>query len=114
MNKNSTLTCILFLFSLHTFSQSPNWLWAKAKGGIGNDFGQGVAIDVAGNVYTLGSFNGTSDFDPGIGVFNLTPAGFYDIFISKLDASGNFIWAKRIGGTSFDYGQAIAMDGNIY
>src|SRR5215213_305476 len=33
-----------------------------------------------------------------------------DIFISKLDTAGNFIWAKSIGGTDSDYGVSICSD----
>ena len=39
-------------------------------------------------------------FDPGAGVFNLTSAGGGDIYIQKLDANGNFIWAKKMGGAA--------------
>ena len=53
-------------------------------------------IDNLGNVYTTGSFQGTVDFDPGTGTYELTSVGETDIFISKLDANGNFLWAKPI------------------
>ena len=37
------------------------------------------------------------DFDPGTNVFNMSSSGGYDIFVSKLDNDGNFLWAKSIG-----------------
>ena len=82
------------------------FVWAKRMGGTSLDFGSSVAIDGAGNVYTTGSFKGTADFDPDPAVtFPLTSAGgYYDIFVSKLDSQGNFVWAKRMGGTSHDVG----------
>ncbi len=94
---------------------SGNFVWANAMGGPNYDYGYSIAIDGSGNVYTTGDFDGTADFDPGAGVFNLT-SGYYDIFISKLDASGNFVWAKAMGGASFDRGSSIALDGsgNVY
>jgi len=56
--------------------------------------------------------------DPGVGTSNLISAGDQDVFIQKMDSSGNFIWAKSMGGTgtSSGYGRAIAVDGsgNIY
>ncbi len=95
---------------------SGNFVWAKAMGGSSNDYGYSITTDAAGNVYTTGYFQGTADFDPGTGTFNLTSAGGYEVFISKLDASGNFVWAKAIGGTADDRGNSIATDeaGNIY
>lgn len=88
----------------------------KANGGTGEDIAHAVTVDASGNVFTTGFFNGTVDFDPGTGTFNLTSAGFDDIFISKLDSSGNFIWAKQIGNTLNDYSYSIALDSavNIY
>ena len=76
-------------------AQPPNFLWAKQHGGTSQDYGFSITTDNQGNVYTSGSFWGTVDFDPGPGFFNLTSAGTYDVFVSKLDASGNFLWAKR-------------------
>lgn len=95
---------------------SGNFIWAKAMGGSGLDYGYSIATDASGNVLITGQFQLTSDFDPNAGVFNLTSAGNDDIFISKLDASGDFVWAKKIGGTGYDIGNDIALDagGNVY
>ena len=93
-----------------------NFVWAKQMGGATTDDGRSIAVDAAGNVYTTGQFTGTADFDPGMGSYNLTAAADMDIFISKLDALGNFVWAKQMGASSFDIGQAIEVDaaGNVY
>lgn len=90
--------------------------WAKSMSGTGQESGYSTAVDTSGNVYTTGIFSGTVDFDPGAGIYNLTSAGSYDIFISKLDADGAFIWAKRIGGAGYDSVGEIAVDenGNVY
>ncbi|MCF8371806.1 MAG: SBBP repeat-containing protein [Bacteroidales bacterium] len=95
---------------------SGNFVWAKSMGGNFWDWGHSIAIDASGNVYTTGNFLETVDFDPGSGVYNLSSNGSYDIFISKLDSSGNFIWAKSMGGSNIDYGNSIAINasGNIY
>ncbi|MBN4046695.1 SBBP repeat-containing protein, partial [bacterium AH-315-P07] len=95
---------------------SGNFVWAKSIGGASSVIGAGIAVDSAGNVYTTGYFQGTADFDPGASTSNLTSAGLRDIFVQKLDTSGNFVWAKRMGGGSNDYGQGIAVDdaGNVY
>ncbi|MBK8703264.1 MAG: hypothetical protein IPN33_06330 [Saprospiraceae bacterium] len=72
-------------------------------------------MDPSGNVYTVGTIEGTADLDPGPGVFNLTSNGGLDIFVSKLDVAGNFLWAKQIGGIGiFDNAEMILdASGNI-
>ena len=95
---------------------SGSFVWARSLGGTGTDVGNSVAVDGSGNVYTTGFFNGTADFDPGAGTANLTSAVNFDIFVSKLDASGSFVWARSLGGTVDDYGNSVAVDGsgNVY
>lgn len=103
----------IFILKLNS---SGNFIWAKQMGGTWYDESYSISLDASCNVYTTGYFQSTADFDPGVGTFNLTSTGYRDIFISKLDSSGNFIWAKRMGGTSDDYGYSIALDvyGNVY
>ena len=78
-----------------------DFIWAKAMGGTSGDWGSAIAVDDSGNVYTTGLFGftsgGTADFNPGHGTFNLTSAGVWDIFVSKLDSAGGFVWAKSHG-----------------
>ncbi|MGV6861297.1 MAG: SBBP repeat-containing protein [Putridiphycobacter sp.] len=95
---------------------SGNFLWAKSFGGTSTDYGNSITVDASGNVYTAGYFSGTVDFDPGTGTSHLNSAGAYDVFVQKLDPSGNFLWAKSFGGTSIDYGFSITADlsGNVY
>lgn len=94
------------------YDASGNYLWAKRVGGNGSDFGSGLSIDGNGHICLTGAFENTADFDPGAGTANLTSAGSQDIFIAKYDASGNYLWAKRIGDAGFDRGIAIALDGS--
>lgn len=91
-------------------------MWAVSFGGSTNDNGTSISTDTIGNVYVTGSFSQTVDFDPGIDTFNLTSNGSVDIFVLKLDASGNFIWAKSVGGAGIDKAHCISVDkqGNSY
>ena len=97
-------------------AQNVSLNWAKSIGSSNSDKGYSIAVDASGNVYTAGIFKGTVDFDPGSGTTNLTSAGNDDAFISKLDASGNCIWAKSFGGTGVDLANSIFIDaiGNLY
>ena len=111
-----TLVAVLLLSPLTPLAGDGDFVWAKQMGGTTWDAGRGIAVDAAGNVYTTGDFWGTADFDPGPGTFNLTSAGNRDIFVSKLDSAGNFVWAKQMGGPGGDFGFPIAVDaaGNVY
>ncbi|MBT6686253.1 MAG: PKD domain-containing protein [Bacteroidetes bacterium] len=97
-------------------SSSGNFIWAKSMGSNYQDIGYSLALDSAYNVYTTGEFDETVDFDPGPGVYNLSSNGNDDIFISKLDSLGNFVWARNIGGNMGDVGRNIVLDktANIY
>ena len=93
--------------------QSGNWLWAvKAEGANDNDYGYGIALDGMGNIYVTGDFARTVSF----GSHSLTSRGSRDIFVAKLDPSGNWLWAANAGGTDYDKGYSIAVDGvgNVY
>ena len=87
-----------------------NLVWAKNMGGSSNDRGLSIAVDALQEVYTTGFFAGTADLDPDMGVANFSATGFYDMFISKLDASGAYEWAKQISGNTAEKGNAIAVD----
>jgi hypothetical protein len=93
-----------------------NFIWAK---GIGGGFKQrvyGLTLDANSDVYISGYFADTVDFDPGPGYVRLTSTGAEDAFVSKLDANGNYVWAKAIGGPGHDECIGIKLDGtgNIY
>lgn len=93
-------------------NSSWNLSWAKGFGGSNMDWGRSVAIDAANNVYTTGSFTGPVDFNPAPQKFNIAGYGNRDIYVSKLNASGNFVDAAAMGGTAYDDGTAIALDGS--
>ena len=100
------------LFSINANAQSPGWQWAKSMGDVGSDAGNSVVVDGNGNVYTTGTFVATVDFDPGVGIFQLTSVDptVIDAFVSKSDSAGNFIWAKSFGGSDMDAGRSIVFD----
>jgi surface protein len=119
------LFILIFLLNVLSSSvlfaqETPLFQWAKSFGGSGVAGEQIVDLDIdaSGNIYVTGFFTSVTDFDPGAGTFNLTPVGGTDIFIAKFNASGNFVWAKRIGGNDPQDERAEAIDvdnaGNIY
>jgi len=84
--------------------------WTTFLGGNSSDCGYGVAADSSSNVYVTGFSNATW----GSPIRAVTGGG--DAFAAKLDNSGALLWNTFLGGTSSDYGYAIAVDsgGNIY
>jgi len=100
---------------LSKFDSSGNFEWAQTWGGIYPDEGCGIAADGSGYVYVSGSFYDIVDLDPGGGDPH-TSNGSRDVFLSKFDSSGNFMWARTWGGYYLDSGQAVAADGfdNVY
>jgi hypothetical protein len=120
--RDTYLIFFSMLFSISFISAPSAKAWSSAQtavivfGGVGNEFSASTVVDSTGNIYTTGRFENTVDFDPGVGTSNLTSAGSSDVFISKLDASGNLLWAKSFGAAAADAGLSIAVDstGNVY
>ena len=103
---------LILLLVLAPPAQAQDLVWARQLGGVFDDRAFAVALDSSGNVYTVGQFIGTADFDPGPDTFNLTSVGSLDGFISKLDSDGNFVWAR---GAVVSL-RAVVLDGsgNVY
>lgn len=95
---------------------SGGFIWAKSmNSGTAiscNDF----ALDTFGNIYLPGKFQGTADFDPGPGNYSFTSVSYNDIYLTKMDSAGNFVWAKQMSGPNGGDSRAITTDhfGNIY
>jgi gliding motility-associated-like protein len=82
-------------------------VWAVKAGGAGSDRALSVKTDSNNNIYITGFYYGTATF----GSITLTSInGSQDGFLAKLDANGNFIWAKSFGGNLAEWGNAIALD----
>lgn len=107
----------LFYFLLIVLSlNSQNFQWVRTF--PMNDIADiyQTVRDSEGSTISVASFEGSGDFDPGIGVNNINSNGSKDIVFFKLDSFGLFLWAKRIGGTGSDIAPDIAVDNqnNLY
>lgn len=89
-------------------------LWAISAGSNNNEEARSVAMDGSGNLYVTGFYeSATVNF----GTHQITNgSSLPDIFVVKLNTSGNVIWAKGFGGPLLDVGNRIAVDaaGNTY
>ena len=65
-----------------------------------------ISVDANGNIYLTGYFTLTRDFDPGVGVYNLTAQSNTSGFFAKYSSNFELIWAKEIGGPTGPNGQS--------
>jgi hypothetical protein len=86
--------------------------WVRAVGGASSDYGHDVAVDAAGDLYAVGMFTGTAQ----IGGATLTGVGGFDVYVAKLDATGDVEWVRAMGGAGYDSVHGVAVDtaGNVY
>lgn len=100
------LLCLL----LSSITQGQNLL-TKA-GGPANDEALDIETDAFGNSYITGYVGSIADF----GNFSSTHLGSQDIFVAKINSSGDFLWIKSFGGSNIERGLDLALDnnGNIY
>jgi hypothetical protein len=116
MKTRLIISAFLIFWGITSNAQNVYFDWAVGIGGTSNDYARDMDIDAAGNVYVTGSFKNTVDFDPGSGTQEFISLGMLDIYILKLDAAGNLVWAKQIGSDYDDEGMNIAVNdsGEVY
>ncbi len=94
------------------FDSSINFKWVRSQRVQNENYGKAIALDQDGNSYITGSYRGTVDFDSAINniPIHLENAGYFDVYVAKINTNGKYVWAKNIGGISEDQGLAIATD----
>lgn len=110
--KKQLLTLLFIVTAFAAFTQVRNLEFALQSGGIGDDQIYSVKTDENGNIYTVGLFQDTVDFDPGAGTSHLISKGLTDMFIRKLDKDGKFLWAVSFGNSDYDGARDLSIDNN--
>jgi len=72
-------------------------LWTRTFGGSGNDFGNSLARTADGGFVICGATNSFG-------------SGLSDVYLLKVDGSGNLLWSKTFGGTKNDWGASVVPD----
>ena len=88
-------------------------VYSTYLGGSGEDLGRGIALDTARNAYVRGS-TGSTDF-PTASPIQPTNGGFFDVFVTKLNAAGSaLVYSTYLGGSNGELGLrgGIAVDGS--
>jgi len=109
---------VLFVVSLITGTRAVadcphrEYGWTAAIGAEGFDQARGVATDDAGNVYVVGGFEQTVDFDPSKRKDKIKAKGregFPDIYLTTYSPEGLYRWTARMAGSGNDIGKAAAL-----
>jgi hypothetical protein len=90
------------------------FVWAKGFGGTYITPTE-MKADENNNIFCVGYFYDNVDFNPGAGTYILD-GQYYDTYIAKLDAQGNFVWAKQFTSNNYCLTNEIHIDdnGDIY
>lgn len=98
------------------YNPQGGFLWVRGIGGNGDDQGNRIELDQAGNVYivgTLGDESGIAYFDTAANAPSVNKnAGGYSYtegYVAKYDNNGTFIWAKTFGGKGYDVGNSLTV-----
>ncbi len=90
-------------------ARSKRIAWATYLGGEGEDSGERVAVDAAGNIVVTG-YTGSTRF-PLAGVsYRPRLAGAIDAFLARFDGKGEMQWATYLGGVDVDKASGVAVD----
>jgi len=91
-------------------------VYSTYLGGLDNEVGARIRLDAANNAYVMGSTR-SADFPTTAGAFDTTHNGAFDVFVTKVNATGSgLVYSTFLGGSDFDSGQGLAIDaaGNAY
>ena len=100
--KKILLMILIFLCCSIAFAQAPDTMWTKTFGGTDNDGGVSVKQTSDGGYIIAGYTNSFG-------------AGDSDIWLIRTDTSGDTLWTKTFGGSSFEAGMLVqqTIDGGI-
>jgi hypothetical protein len=107
-----------FITGLFTplFSQVTSSGWVTTIAGVDYQVPFDLKTDQHGNIYTIGTFSGLTDFDGSASTQNVNAGSDQDVFLTKHRPDGELQWVATFGGSSTDIGFGLDIDdsGNVY
>ena len=89
-------------------------VYSTYLGSNGDDAGNGIAVDAAGNAYVTGYTN-SINFPTTSGAFQTNCSSAGDVFVSMLNPAGSaLVYSTCLGGGSLGAGIAVDTAGNAY
>ena len=86
-------------------------VYSTYLGGLGWDWGRGIAVDALGHAHVSGMTSGNFPTTPGAYDTTYGAGGAFDAFVTKLGPSGtSLVYSTYLGGTGYDAGGGIALD----
>ena len=82
---------------LTKYNADGSYAWTKTFGGTGWDDADSLTFDTNGNIFVVGRFSGTVDFNAGNGSDERTAHGSSDAYLTKYNADGSYAWTRVIG-----------------
>ncbi len=88
------------------YSHAGNYEWARNAGGVSDDYGNRICLNIEGDVLVSGTFKETAEFNHIV----KSSWGNRDIFIANYSGGGNVQWVRQAGGKGEDRAYGIASD----
>ncbi|MBS1585005.1 MAG: T9SS type A sorting domain-containing protein [Bacteroidetes bacterium] len=99
------------------YDNAGNVIWAHNAVNTNSSAAHGLAVDVWGNAYVTGEYQGPS-ITFGAATLNNLGLDSFDMFLVKYDSSGNVHWARNGGGNHIDGGNSVSIGksgaGDVY
>ncbi len=101
---------------LTEFNSNESLIYSTYLGGTGSDWGYGLSVDSAGNIY-LSGLTSSTNFPTTSGAYQtIFGNGTYDSYVTKFNSNKTLIYSTYLGGSALNYGEYDAIDdnGNVY
>jgi hypothetical protein len=85
-------------------------VYSTYLGGSGNDFGNDLAIDAAGEAFVVGATS-SNNFPISTTLQSTYGGGSFDGFVTKLGTTGSVVYSTYVGGSLNDQAEGVAVDG---